>query len=223
MKKDQIDTHPELAKFFERMTFLPLEKITAMVPPGGAGIGMHVIPVEKAIETENQSVDVEHISHWLKKYEGKYAAGPCSCRMSRAKLGEGCGDDAEDWCIGVGDMADYLVETNKGHYVTYDQVLEILQRAEDNGFVHQITNIDGENKIFAICNCNVNICNALRTSQLFNTPNVPLRVHCQGGQGTVCGLRSLCGVLPRRCGEAGPKAVHQGRRHGDLSPTGVAG
>ena len=172
MKKDQIDAHPELAKFFERMTFLPLEKITAMVPPGGAGIGMHVIPVEKAIETENQSVDVEHISRWLKKYEGKYAAGPCSCRMSRAKLGEGCGDDAEDWCIGVGDMADYLVETNKGHYVTYDQVLEILQRAEDNGFVHQITNIDGENKIFAICNCNVNICNALRTSQLFNTPNM---------------------------------------------------
>lgn len=172
MKKDQIDAHPELAKFFERMTFLPLEKITAMVPPGGASIGMHVIPVEKAIETENQSVDVEHISHWLKKYEGKYAAGPCSCRMSRAKLGEGCGDDAEDWCIGVGDMADYLVETNKGHYVTYDQVLEILQRAEDNGFVHQITNIDGENKIFAICNCNVNICNALRTSQLFNTPNM---------------------------------------------------
>ena len=172
MKKDQIDAHPELAKFFERMTFLPLEKITAMVPPGGAGIGMHVIPVEKAIETENQSVDVEHISHWLKKYEGKYAAGPCSCRMSRAKLGEGCGDDAEDWCIGVGDMADYLVETNKGHYVTYDQVLEILQRAEDNGFVHQITNIDGEDKIFAICNCNVNICNALRTSQLFNTPNM---------------------------------------------------
>ena len=38
--------------------------------------------------------------------------------------------------------------------------------------MHQITNIDGENKIFAICNCNVNICNALRTSQLFNTPNM---------------------------------------------------
>ena len=50
--------------------------------------------------------------------------------------------------------------------------MEILKRAEDNGFVHQITNIDGEGKIFAICNCNVNICNALRTSQLFNTPNM---------------------------------------------------
>lgn len=50
--------------------------------------------------------------------------------------------------------------------------MEILQRAEDNGFVHQITNIDGENKIFAICNCQVKVCNALRTSQLFNTPNM---------------------------------------------------
>ena len=172
MNKQQIADHPEVTAFFERMTFLPLEHITAMVPPGGAGIGMHVIPVEKAIETENQSADIEHISHWLKKYDGKYAAGPCSCRMSRAAMGEGCGDDPDDWCIGVGDMADYLVETNKGHYVTYDEVMQILQKAEDNGFVHQITNIDGENKIFAICNCNVNVCNALRTSQLFNTPNM---------------------------------------------------
>ena len=172
MQKSQIQDHPEVTAFFERMTFLPLEHITAMVPPGGAGIGMHVIPVEKAIETENQSVDIEHISHWLKKYDGKYAASPCSCRMSRARMGEGCGDDPEDWCIGVGDMADYLVETKKGHYVDHDEVMRILKRAEDNGFVHQITNIDGENKIFAICNCNVNICNALRTSQLFNTPNM---------------------------------------------------
>ena len=155
------------------MTFLPLEHITAMVPPGGAGIGMHVIPVEKAIETENQTADIEHISHWLKKYEGKYAASPCSCRMSRARMGEGCGDDPEGWCIAVGDMADYVVETDKGgRYITYEEVLDILKKAEDNGFVHQITNIDGENKIFAICNCNVNVCNALRTSQLFNTPNM---------------------------------------------------
>ena len=82
MNRQQLQKHPELARFFERMSRLPLEKVTPMVPPGGAGIGMHVIPVEKAIEMENQSVNVEHISHWLKKYDGKYAASPCSCRMS---------------------------------------------------------------------------------------------------------------------------------------------
>lgn len=172
MIKEQLDEHPELAMFFERMTFLPLEKVTPMVSPGGAGIGMHVIPVEQAIDAKNTSLDIEHISYWLKKYEGHLSVGICSCRYGRSKLNEGCGDSCEEWCIGVGDMADYCVETNKGRKITYEEAIQILKNAEANGYVHQITNIDGENKIFAICNCNVNICNALRTSQLFNTPNM---------------------------------------------------
>lgn len=172
MRRSQMDEHPQVAAFFERMTFLPLEKITPMVPPGGAGIGMHVIPVEKAIETENEAVGLEKISYWLHKYEGKYAKSMCSCRASRQYLNEGCGDDPESWCIAVGDMATYIVETGRGEYITYDEAMEIFRKAEDNGFVHQITNIDGEDKIFAVCNCNVNVCNALRTSQLFNTPNM---------------------------------------------------
>lgn len=173
MNANILDSNPEMRTFFEHMSRLPLEKITPFVPEGGAGIGMHVIPVEKAIEMENESVDLEHISHWLSKYEGKYAASPCSCRRSRLTHGEGCADDPEGWCIAVGDMADYVVETQKdGRYIDKTEALEILKAAEDNGFVHQITNIDGANKIFAICNCNVNVCYALRTSQLFNTPNM---------------------------------------------------
>ena len=185
-----MDRHPELAMFFERMTFLPLAGITQMVPPGGGGIGMHVIPVEKAIEMENGTMDLEHISYWLKKYEGHIGASICSCRYGRKKLDEGCADDYEDWCIGVGDMADYCRETGRGHDITYEEAMEILKRAEDNGFVHQITNIDGENKIFAICNCNVKICNALRTSQLFNTPNMSAsayRAHVKKENCVACG------------------------------------
>ena len=168
-----LESNPEMGTFFEHMSRLPLEKITPFVPEGGAGIGMHVIPVEKAIEMENESVDLEHISYWLSKYEGKYAASPCSCRRSRLTHNEGCADDPEGWCIAIGDMADYVVETQKdGRYITKEEALDIFRQAEENGFVHQITNIDGKNKIFAICNCNVNVCYALRTSQLFNTPNM---------------------------------------------------
>ena len=166
------DEHPEVGYFFERMTYIPLEGVTHLLPPGGGGVGMHVIPVEKAIEMENTSVDLEHLSYWLKKYEGHIGVGQCSCRASRGVMGEGCADDPSSWCIGVGDFADYCRETGKGHDITYEEAMHILQVAEDNGFVHQITNIDGENKIFGICNCNVKICNALRTSQLFNTPNM---------------------------------------------------
>ena len=172
MNAKQVEEHPELADFFEQMARLPLEKVTPMVPQGGAGIGMHVIPVEKAIPSSQESASIEHISYWLNKYKDKYAVGACSCRRQQRVRGEGTGDLEDDLCIGVGDMADYLVETGKGRYIDYDEVMEILQRAEDNGYVHQITNIDSEEKIFAICNCAIGVCNGLRTSQLFNTPNM---------------------------------------------------
>ncbi|MCR5782038.1 MAG: FAD-dependent oxidoreductase [Clostridia bacterium] len=167
---DRIEKNPAVTSFFERMTYIPLAGITHMVAPGGMGIGMHVIPVEKAIEAKQEAITLEKISYWLEKYDGHIAAGICSCRASRAVLGDGCTDDVNDWCVQLGDMADYAVETHRAHYITKERALEIFELAEKNGYVHQITNIDGENKIFDICNCNVRICNALRTSMLFNTP-----------------------------------------------------
>ncbi len=172
MRGDFVNEHPEVCDFFERMARLPLEKVTPMVPLGGAGIGMHVVPVEKAIPADSQSVSIEHISHWLKKYD-TYAVGPCSCRRAQSVRGVGSGDIEDNWCIAVGDCAKYCIETGKdGHEASYEEVMQILQRAEDEGYVHQITNIDGEDKIFAICNCAPGVCYGLRTSQLFNTPNM---------------------------------------------------
>ncbi len=206
MRMNQLGEHPVFAKFFEQASKGPLSKAVPMVPPGGAGIGMHVIPVEKAIDAESTSVPIEHIEHWLDKYEGKYAASMCSCRASRQVMGEGCGDDPHDWCIAVGDMADYVVETDRGHYITREEVYETLRAAEDNGFVHQITNIDGENKIFAICNCNVNVCYALRTSQLFNTPNLSRSAYVARTETSKC---VACG----RCVEVCPAgAVKLGQK-----------
>ena len=195
MNQRLLEEHPEFGTFFERMTFLPLTVATKMVPPGGAGIGMHVIPVEHAIHQESHSASVEHISHWLKKYD-RYAASSCSCTLAERARGDNGGRDPQNWCIGIGDMADYLVETGKGHFITYDEVIDILLEAERCGYVHQITNIDGEDKIFAICNCDVSVCYALRTSQLFNTPNMSAsayRAHVEEEKCVACaGCVEVC-------------------------------
>ena len=196
MNLQQVETHPEIAQFFERMSFLPLTKITCMVPPGGAGVGMHVIPVEKAIPAERKSLPIEHLSHWLKKYEGHIGVSVCSCRKQQRIRGEGSGDVEGEWCIGVGDFADYCRETNHGHDITYEEAMEILQKAEDRGYVHQITNIDGENKIFGICNCAVGVCNALRTSQLFNTPNLSASAYVAESDPEKC---VACGKCVETC------------------------
>ena len=190
MVLDQVEKYPELAQSFDKMTFLPLEGKTHLMPPGGNGIGMHVIPVEKAINAANTSISIEHISHWLDKYEGSLSVGYCSCRNARRLYGEGSGEIQDDCCIGLGDFATYLVETGKGRPITKEEALAICQRAEDNGYVHQITNIDGQDKIFGLCNCDLGVCFALRTSQYFNTPNMSassFRAHVNKDNCVACG------------------------------------
>jgi len=196
--------HPNLATFFNLMTQMPLENITQMVPLGGDGIGMHVIPVEKAIESETQSLDIEHISHWLKKYD-KLSVGQCTCRIQQKMRGEGSGEICGEFCIGLGDLAEFSVDRGMGRYITYDEAMEIVKRSEAHGFVHQTTNIDGEDKIVGLCNCAPGVCNALRTSQLYNTPNMSrsaYRAHVEKEKCVACGkCVEVCPVGAAKLGQ----------------------
>ena len=47
------------------MTFIPLAGVTLLLSEWRDGIKMHVIPVEKTIEIENESINIEKISYWL--------------------------------------------------------------------------------------------------------------------------------------------------------------
>ena len=214
MVRWQVDKYPELADSFDKMTFLPLEGKTHLIPPGGDGIGMHVIPVESAIPAKSESASIEHLTHWLEKYDGQLSVGYCSCRNARRLYHEGSGEIQDDCCIGVGDFATYLIETNKGRPITKEEALEILKRSEDNGYVHQVTNIDGKDKIFGICNCDVGVCFALRTSQYFNTPNLSAsayRAHVDKDNCVACG--KCVEVCPAGAVKLGQKLC---TKHGDV-------
>lgn len=136
----------KVGEFSYQMSYLPMESISHMIPPGGAGLGFHVIPVEKAIPKESQSLDVEHLSYWLERYKEKdqFAIAPCQCRRAMVTRGEGCGELEDNVCILVGDYAQYLWETGKDvKKASYDEVVALLERCEENGYMHQITNGDG--------------------------------------------------------------------------------
>ena len=205
MTGNLVKEHPEVATFFNYASSVPVGKVAHMVPPGGGGLGMHVFPVEKAIEANNQAVSLEKLSYWLKKYD-KYCLDICSCRRQQTVRGEGTGDIEDYWCIGLGDMAEYLVETHKdAYYCTYEEVMEVLRKGEERGYVHQITNLDGEDKIVGICNCPHGVCNALRTSQLFNTPNMSAssyRAHVDRNKCVACGkCVEVCPVGAAKLGQ----------------------
>lgn len=205
MQDDLMKKFPNIATFFNFLTQAPLEGITQMVPLGGSGVGMHVIPVEKAIESNNESIPIEHISHWLEKYDGKIGLGVCSCRRQQTIRGEGDGSVEQECCMGLGDLAEWCANTGRGHYITKEEALEILKRSERHGFVHQTTNIDGEDKIVGLCNCAPGVCNALRTSQLYNTPNMSrsaYRAHVETDKCVACGkCVELCPVGAAKLGQ----------------------
>ncbi len=203
--KTLCDTNPEVATMFNLAPQEPLELAAKLVPPGGAGIGMHVIPVEKAIDPQIESVSVEHLSHWLNKYD-KFCKMVCACRKAQRVRGEGVGDIEGYMCIGLGDIAEFLVETGKdAHYITREEAMEIIERAERKGYVHQITNLDGPNRIVGICNCSPGSCYGLRTSQLFNTPNMSrsaYRAHVDAEKCVACGkCVEVCPVGAAKLGQ----------------------
>lgn len=205
MNDELVKQHPNIATFFNLMTQMPLEGITPMVPLGGAGVGMHVIPVEKAIEAVNDSIPIEHVSHWLDKYEGKLSIGVCTCRRQQAMRGEGDGSVEQECCIGLGDLAEWCVNTGRGHYITKEEAIAVCERSERHGFLHQTTNIDGEEKIVGLCNCAPGVCNAIRTSQLYNTPNMSrsaYRAHVDKTKCVACGkCVEVCPVGAAKLGQ----------------------
>ena len=206
LNKRLLEKHPEIAEFFYQMAEEPLKLISHMVPPGGAGLGFHAIPVERAIPKNSRSLSIEQLSYWLDKYRDQLSISDCVCRTSMIIRGEGCGELPDKGCIQVGDYSDYLVETGKAERATYDEVIALLKRSEENGFMHQVTNGDGGDDIFAICNCSVGNCFALRCSQLFNNPN------CSASAYRAVVDREKC-VACGKCAEVCPAgAVRLGRK-----------
>ncbi|NLY81839.1 MAG: FAD-dependent oxidoreductase [Clostridiales bacterium] len=170
LNREQADMHPEIARAFEQYTRETVEQVTQMMPMGNGA--MRVIPVESAIQAETRKAPYEEISYWLTKYQNHIALAPCQCRLVRTQMGEGSGDLAEELCIILGASAESCIKTGKARRITREKAEEVLQLAEKRGYTHQVSNMDGQTKIWAICNCQRDICLALRTSQYFNTPNM---------------------------------------------------
>ncbi|MCG4709159.1 hypothetical protein L0P17_24340, partial [Flavonifractor plautii] len=63
--------------------------------------------------------------------------------------------------------AEYYIRTGRGKKITREEAFEIIKRAEENGLMHQIPNLDGSGKTHAICNCCGCSCLALKGGNMF--------------------------------------------------------
>ena len=157
--QELLHEHPEVGRAFEEYTRLRMQSMGPILPDG-YGL-MRVIPVESAIEGIPGVTDDERLSHYLDKYD-IFSVSPCSCRASRTSLGDGCGHLAEDMCVQMGKGAEHYIRTGRARQITREEALEIVKRAEENGLMHDIPNIEGAGESAAICNCCACACFGLR-------------------------------------------------------------
>ena len=165
---ENVQKHPEIAKAFEAYTRGLMESMGTMLPYGASM--MRVIPIESAIASDTQAVPYEKISYYLDKYD-TFSVSPCSCRRSRRMIGEGCGHLEDDMCVQMGSGAEYFIKTGKARQITREEAEAIFKKAEENGLMHQMPNLEGPGESAAICNCCACSCFAIRISTMFNCPD----------------------------------------------------
>jgi len=117
-----------------------------------------VKPVEKTIEI-NRSIEVEHkilpfeiLKEYISKIEPQsFTAIPCACRESARLSGDPCRRTDKNFCISLGPGSESLRAQGVGRAVSLDELMDMLERAEKEGLVHQTINMQDTAGI--LCNC----------------------------------------------------------------------
>ena len=170
MQPEQVAEHPEIA--FSFITYVEnLTKNFARFFPKGNGLVI-TLPIQKAISAEPKRIEIEEVSYWVDKYYPQLSVTCCQCRRA-GRVTNNIGEDKEGkWCIQLGEFAESCIKTGRSRRVSKEEVYDILRRAEEMGYVHEVTNVDGPKNSLFICNCHPETCLAFRTARLIDTPNM---------------------------------------------------
>jgi ferredoxin len=148
--------------FNEYVPYLFEENVWEKVPQ------LRTIPVVESVSVEREILPHEQAAELVRAQE-KLAVAPCICRREHTMMGEGCGRPEES-CLVFGGGADYYVENEFGRYITVDEALEILEKADEAGLVLQPSN---SKRIVNICCCCGCCCQVLKT---LNKQSQPARL-----------------------------------------------
>jgi Na+-translocating ferredoxin:NAD+ oxidoreductase RNF subunit RnfB len=127
---------------------------------------IRAFPAEHAIPADHSARDFERVSKMVAEAT-HYVITDCACCGKRKLVGKDCSRRAHR-CISLYNEEDFRpdirIEYREGRRATREEVLNLLQTAEEEGFIHTGTNIqEGHSHI---CNCCPDCCPFLRMVRL---------------------------------------------------------
>ncbi len=158
-------TDPETKKnkevaFQFRRTLNELGVLLRNVSVQGGGL-MKVTPVMKEINAQQKVYSFEDVLTFVNSAH-TYSVADCACRTAAKLVGKGCEHPIEGTCMQFDETADYYVRTGRGHYVTKEEAIKILEYTEKSGLVHCAFQVEGKDYTTFICNCCGCACAGLR-------------------------------------------------------------
>jgi len=132
---------------------------------------LRTIPVEKSVATPEkyQVSNYDNVRYLVENASGNIAVANCVCRQTKDLIGESCTKtDLRETCIMTSpDEADYYVNVGIGRYITKEEALGILDKAQEAGLILQPVNSEHPE---AICCCCGDCCGILTSMKKFPRP-----------------------------------------------------
>jgi NAD-dependent dihydropyrimidine dehydrogenase PreA subunit len=115
---------------------------TADIYRGSTAPMTRVVPAYRAIKDLPGVLPCENFPEMLRAQE-VIAVVPCSCRYCTTSVGEHCERTSEEerWnCIQFARGAEYAIKRESGKRLTIEEALELCDRTEEDGLIHQWPN-----------------------------------------------------------------------------------
>jgi NADPH-dependent glutamate synthase beta subunit-like oxidoreductase/NAD-dependent dihydropyrimidine dehydrogenase PreA subunit len=191
--KENVEKYPVIAECFEEYTRKVGQLMIGNIPLG-LGV-MRVIPIGSSIDGDSKRASYEEIETLLNNHT-VFSVGDCPCRKTMRAKGQGCGHTYKDICLMMGNSAEYYIRTGRGKAITREEAFAVIERAEKEGLVHQISNLNGPDKSQAICNCCGCSCFGLRNANYFRNPDFSRSNYVASVDKTKC---VACGECVENC------------------------
>jgi electron transport complex protein RnfB len=137
-------------EFFDLWRHFFNEEMVIHEPPQES---LRVLPVEEVVRS-TRILDIES-AHAIVEGARRTAVQRCPCRVRERRC-----DNPLEVCLSFDELADYVVSRDLGRDISKAEALDILDRCEDLGLVHETINSDQPD---VICNCCPCCCSLLRS------------------------------------------------------------
>ncbi|MFC1829347.1 4Fe-4S binding protein [Thermodesulfobacteriota bacterium] len=126
---------------------------------------LRVIPVSQSISAEMAVMPYEEAEEIIKS-QSKILVAPCICRKEHAMVDKGCDKPLES-CLVFGAGAYYYKENKLGRFISQEEALQLLQKAQESGLVLQPGNAKKTVNICTCCGC---CCQILKNLKEMDNP-----------------------------------------------------